>query len=93
MNRDYLRRGGATDVIAFGLERAGRSTPVFGDIYICPKTAERNARRLRVPLKRELARLVVHGTLHVVGLDHPEDEARDSSPMWRKQEKILASID
>jgi probable rRNA maturation factor len=93
LNRDYLRRGGATDVIAFSLERTGPSTPVIGDIYICPKIAERNARRLSVPLKRELARLVVHGTLHVLGLDHPEDEARDSSPMWRKQERILASID
>ena len=93
LNRDYLSRRGPTDVIAFGLERAGAATPVIGDIYICPKIAERNARRLRIPLKRELARLVVHGTLHVLGLDHPEDGARAASPMWRKQERILASID
>ena len=93
LNRDYLRRNGPTDVIAFGLERAGRAAPVIGDIYICPKIAERNARRLRVPIKRELARLVVHGTLHVLGLDHPDDEARGTSPMWKKQERILASID
>ena len=93
LNRDYLHRGGPTDVIAFGLERAGPSTPVIGDIYISPKIAERNARALRVPVRRELARLVVHGTLHVLGLDHPEDDPRDTSPMWKKQERILASID
>jgi probable rRNA maturation factor len=93
LNREYLRRRGPTDVIAFGLERAGSNTPVIGDIYICTKVAERNARRLGVPMKRELARLVVHGTLHVLGLDHPDDEARATSPMWRKQERILASID
>lgn len=93
LNRDHLRRNGPTDVIAFGLERAGPETPVIGDIYVCLKIAERNARRLRIPLKRELARLVVHGTLHVLGLDHPEDEARATSPMWKKQERILASID
>lgn len=93
LNRDYLGSDAPTDVIAFGLERAGPATPVIGDIYICPKIAERNARRLRVAVKRELARLVVHGTLHVLGLDHPETEARDASPMWRKQERILASID
>lgn len=92
LNRDYLSRNGPTDVIAFGLERAGSSTPVIGDIYVCPKVAERNARRLRVPVKRELARLVVHGTLHVLGLDHPEDETRDSSAMWKKQERIVDSI-
>lgn len=79
-------------MIAFGLERSG-STPVIGDIYICLRVAERNARRLRVPVKRELARLLVHGTLHVLGLDHPEDGTRVSSAMWRKQETILDSID
>jgi probable rRNA maturation factor len=91
LNRDYLSRSGATDVIAFGLERGG-SPPVIGDIYICPVVAGRNARRLRISVKRELARLVVHGTLHVLGLDHPEGETRASSVMWRKQERILESI-
>jgi len=92
LNRDYLLRNGPTDVIAFGLERGGGSPPVIGDIYICPQVAERNARRLRISVKREVARLVVHGTLHVLGFDHPEDDTRASSPMWRKQETILASI-
>ncbi len=92
LNRDYLSRSGPTDVIAFGLERGGSSTPVIGDIYICPRVAEQNARRLGIPVKRELARLIVHGTLHVLGLDHPEDDTRASSAMWRKQERILDSI-
>ncbi len=93
LNREYLSRSGSTDVIAFGLERASDSTPVIGDIYICPKVAERNAHRLGISAKRELQRLVVHGTLHVLGLDHPEDETRASSAMWRKQERILDSLD
>lgn len=93
LNRKYLSRAGSTDVIAFGHERATDSTPVIGDIYICPKVAERNARTFGISVKRELERLVVHGTLHVVGLEHPEDESRASSPMWRKQERILDSLD
>ena len=92
LNRDYLSRKGPTDVIAFGLERSN-STPVIGDIYICPAVAERNARPLRIPVKREVARLIVHGTLHVLGFEHPEDQTRVSSAMWRRQEKILDSID
>jgi ssRNA-specific RNase YbeY (16S rRNA maturation enzyme) len=32
----------------------------------------------------------VHGTLHVLGYDHPEGEARTHSPMWRRQERALA---
>jgi probable rRNA maturation factor len=93
LNADYLSHRGPTDVIAFGLERESGSTPVIGDIYICPKLAERNARRFGISVRRELARLVVHGTLHVTGMEHPEDETRTSSPMWRKQERILDSLD
>jgi probable rRNA maturation factor len=92
LNHDYLAREGPTDVISFGFQRAGGSTPVIGDIYICPKVAEANARRFGVSVKRELARLVVHGTLHLLGFDHPEGETRNSSAMWRKQERILDSI-
>ena len=46
----------------------------------------------REPVRRELARLVVHGVLHVLGYDHPEDDDRERSPMWRRQEKIVARL-
>jgi probable rRNA maturation factor len=35
---------------------------------------------------------VVHGTLHVLGHDHPSGVSRTSSPMWRRQERILARV-
>ena len=104
LNRDFLAHNGPTDVIAFALgRRTGRSKrgharttpqrrqagPVIGDIYICQAVAERNARKLGIPLRQELARLVVHGTLHVLGYEHPRGDARISSNMWRRQEKIL----
>ena len=66
--------------------------PVIGDIYICQGVAKRNAARLGISLENELARLVVHGTLHMLGLEHPAGEARFSSLMWRKQERILESL-
>ena len=90
LNQDYLRHNGPTDVISFGLGRDASGMPAIGDIYICPEVAVRNARRAGVSAANELARLVVHGTLHVAGLDHPLDESRTSSPMWRTQERILA---
>ena len=92
INREYLRHEGPTDVISFGLTREVRGAPAVGDIYICPEIARQNARRNGVAVSEELARLVVHGTLHVLGYDHPEDDSRMRSPMWKKQEKILASI-
>ena len=93
LNREYLRHAGPTDVISFGMGREAPGMPAVGDIYICPEIAARNARRAGVSQANELARLVVHGALHVAGLDHPHDYSRVSSPMWRKQEKILARID
>ena len=93
LNHEYLRHNGPTDVISFGLGRDARGMPAVGDIYICPEIAIRNSRRVGVSVANELARLVVHGTLHVAGLDHPVDESRSSSPMWQMQERILGRND
>ena len=90
LNRKHLRRHGATDVIAFGLTRSDARIPVIGDIYIAPDVARDQAVEHRVPVRQELARLVVHGTLHVLGHDHPDGEERTASPMWQRQEKLLA---
>lgn len=90
LNRRHLRRRGSTDVIAFAFDRAAGNSPVIGDIYIAPTVARANAKRLSIGVREELARLVVHGTLHVLGHDHPEGEGRTRSAMWRRQERLLA---
>jgi probable rRNA maturation factor len=92
LNRRYLGHRGPTDVISFALGRQGRRGPVVGDIYICPEIARANARRQGVSSQEELLRLVVHGTLHALGYDHPEGSTRTDSSMWRKQERILARV-
>jgi probable rRNA maturation factor len=90
MNRQHLGHAGATDVIAFGFRDPGGA--VIGDVYLCPEVATANAHRLGVPVRQELLRLVVHGTLHVLGYDHPESEARLTSSMWKRQERLLARV-
>jgi probable rRNA maturation factor len=89
LNRHHLGRRGPTDVIAFGFSRPTRRDPVVGDIYIAPEIARDNARARRIPVREELARLVVHGVLHVVGHDHPDDDSREQSPMWARQERLV----
>ena len=89
-NKQYLGHSGATDVISFGMGRDHEGAPVIGDIYICAEVARVNARRFGTPFREEVERLVVHGSLHVVGYEHSEDDSRANSPMWRKQERILA---
>jgi probable rRNA maturation factor len=88
INAKHLRRRGPTDVISFGFSRE-KSGPVVADIYIAPAVARENAKRLGVGIREELVRLVVHGTLHALGHDHPEGEARLKSPMWRRQEALV----
>src|SRR5438128_3905841 len=92
LNRRYLGHHGPTDVISFGLGRVGRRGAVIGDVYICADIARENARRQVVPPGEELLRLVIHGTLHVLGHDHPTGDGRTASPMWRRQERILARV-
>ena len=92
LNRKYLRHRGETDVISFGFTSGGKAAAIIGDIYVCPDVARLNARSQGVTASEELLRLVVHGTLHVVGYDHPSGEARMKSQMWRNQERILARL-
>ena len=89
LNREHLGHRGPTDVISFGLTRSGDDMPVVGDIYICPEVARANARAHGAGVREEVARLVVHGVLHVLGHEHPEDVDRTASPMWRRQERYL----
>jgi probable rRNA maturation factor len=90
LNERYLRHSGPTDVISFGMGRDAPGLPAVGDIYICAAVARRNARANGISEKRELSRLVIHGALHVAGHEHPEDETRFKSKMWKRQEEILA---
>ena len=92
MNHRYLRHRGPTDVISFGLGRTGKRGAVIGDIYICPEVARDNAKRQGIPIGEEVLRLVVHGTLHALGHDHPVGVSRMASPMWQRQERILARV-
>ena len=88
LNRRHLGHRGPTDVItfAFGADPSG---VIVADVYICLPVAREQARAHGVGVREELARLVVHGTLHACGFEHPEDDDRTTSPMWKRQERLL----
>ena len=90
LNREHLGHTGATDVISFGFSRAKKTDPVVGDIYVAPEVARKNAQASRVSAREEIVRLLVHGTLHVLGYDHPDDGGREKSAMWKRQERLVA---
>jgi probable rRNA maturation factor len=90
LNREHLGHDYPTDVISFALSAPDGS--LVGDVYVCRSVAAKQAKQLGVSLRQELIRLVVHGTLHVLGYDHPAGESRLRSPMWKKQERYVARL-
>lgn len=91
LNWRHLRHRGPTDVLSFGFVPGAKHGPVVGDVYIAPAVARRNAVAHGRGVREETLRLVIHGVLHVLGYDHPTDESRYASAMWRRQERLLRS--
>lgn len=89
LNRRALGRDRVTDVIAYPL---AHDRAIAGDVYICPAAARAAAAAIGVTEREELVRLVVHGTLHVLGYDHPAGPGRTRSAMWRRQERYVRRV-
>jgi probable rRNA maturation factor len=90
LNAEHKGHDHTTDVLTFALtDPAGGAV---GDVYICPWVARQEARARAIPLREELIRLVIHGTLHALGREHPEGQARTSSAMWRRQERYVEAL-
>lgn len=90
LHRRYLDREGTTDVLSFSL--ADPDDPPLGDVYLGRRQAARQASEHGRPLEEELVRLAVHGTLHVLGHDHPTGPERSDSPMYRRQEALVRAV-
>ena len=89
LNTRYLGRNVTTDVLAFSM---GTDELALGDGYVCVDQASRQAKEHEIPLDEELVILVVHGVLHVLGHDHPEDSDRFTSPMFKLQERLVRQV-
>jgi probable rRNA maturation factor len=61
---------------------------LLGDVVISPTVAERNAAEHGVGVEDEIALLVVHGLLHLLGMDH--ETAREADEMERLEQELLA---
>jgi len=60
---------------------------VLGDVVVCPRVALRNAPAHAGTYDDELALLVVHGILHLLGMDHTDD--REAAVMERRERELL----
>jgi rRNA maturation RNase YbeY len=94
LNRRYLDRDRPTDVMAFGLGDDG-DLPVtgvllLGDVVISVEMARRQAEEYERPFAEELARLVAHGTLHLLGYTDDDDEP--AVIMRSREDSVLTAL-
>ena len=91
LNSRYRGKAEATDVLSFAQgETASTGRFLPGDIAISLDTLRENARRFNVGEDEELRRLLIHGILHLDGMDHRSN--RKTEPMLQLQERILAEL-
>ena len=69
------------------VERLG----LLGDVVISTETAQREARHRGVTLQEEMALLLVHGILHLLGYDH-EGDPEEAATMEAKEQEILSRL-
>ena len=99
LNGRYLKRDGPTDVLALPIEDLRPGEPPqtvpdgpplnLGDVIICPHVVASNAEAAEVEFGDELALMVVHGILHLLGYDHYVDE--EAEHMEARERTLLAA--
>jgi probable rRNA maturation factor len=91
LNAEHLGTSGPTDVLSFPLDDVAGAIPgvpvLLGDVVVCPAVAAAQAPTHAGTVEDELALLVVHGVLHVLGHDHAEDA--DASAMRARERELL----
>jgi probable rRNA maturation factor len=95
LNRTYLGVDSTTDVLSFGsgapgFVQAPDEPSYLGDVVLCYPQAKVQAEAAGHSVEAELALLVVHGVLHLLGYDHAQPD--DKAVMWAAQEEILANL-
>ena len=85
LKKEFFSKNQWTDVIVFPLQRDYKF--IEGEIYISIPTAKKNADTFKEPYKKELGRLIIHGSLHLLGI---EDKSRgQKKKMTVLEEKFL----
>jgi probable rRNA maturation factor len=86
LNRQWRGLDRATDVLSFGYDEGG-DDEVDGDIVVSLERVREQAKRFRVTPGRDLARVAVHGALHLAGLDH--QDATERRRMRAREDRVL----
>ena len=73
LNRTWRGKDAATNVLAFPTHEKVKEPGLLGDVVIAYQTTAKEAREQNITLDHHVAHLVVHGVLHLIGLDHIDE--------------------
>jgi probable rRNA maturation factor len=96
LNRLYRGHDEPTDVLSFAEHEAGAfvETPQhddsLGEVIVCLPVAEEQATAAGRPVVGEVAHLLVHGLLHILGYDHEDPD--DAAEMKTREDELLAPL-
>jgi probable rRNA maturation factor len=93
LNRDWRGKDSTTDVLSFSQlegEPLGGASPMLGDVVISVPVLERQASDGGWTVDEELARLLLHGVLHLLGFDHESDQ--DARAMRSEEGRVVAAL-
>lgn len=93
LNASYRGKRQPTDVLSFSMlegDHVDHHGGMLGDVVISLPTSDRQARELGHSIDQELARLLVHGVLHLLGYDH--ERADEALVMEAREREILAAV-
>ena len=78
LNAQYRGKDKPTNVLSFPADIPDEvGVPLLGDLVICAPVVEREAQEQGKTLEAHWAHMLVHGTLHLLGYDHVEDDEAD----------------
>ncbi|QEH17373.1 rRNA maturation RNase YbeY [Histophilus somni] len=91
LNLTYRGKDKPTNVLSFPFECPDEiELPLIGDLVICRQVVEREATEQEKPLMAHWAHMIVHGSLHLLGYDHIEDD--EAEEMERLETEIMLSL-
>lgn len=89
LNKKYRKKDKPTDVLSFA--NISDFKQGVAEVIICPQVVRENAVESKSPMKKELAKMLIHGILHVLGYDHEISKAEEER-MFKKQDQYLLKI-
>jgi len=97
LNQDYRGKSRVTDVLSFAEDKNDfiempSAEKYLGEILICVSQAEKQAKQFKQPLKKEIARLLIHGLAHLVGYEHEGVSLKRAGEMRALEERVRARI-